>query len=95
MPTSDKQLDAKLKKVQDMREKVSASRQEADAAEAELANDVTIRQLEAEEAALQVQLDEQNERISKVKDGGSLPVVEAEEPPAPSQAADAASKKGN
>lgn len=56
MPTSNEDLNAKAEEVQSLREQVRQAESDRRTREAEVANDVTMAQLQAEEAALRARL---------------------------------------
>jgi len=75
MPTSEKELDAKRASVDKLRQQVEDARQARLAAEAEVGNDVTLAQLEAEEALLQVELDREKESAKRSNVSAAVDVM--------------------
>lgn len=73
MPTSDEDLQKKAERVQKLREQVSNAQATREQRERDLANDVTMRQLEAEEAALEARLAVAKDagKVASVKEGTS------------------------
>lgn len=81
MATSDEDLKKKQEHVARLREQVAAEEAKRVTREAELANDVTMAQLTAEEARLEAQLTaaRQANKVTAVKDGASAPLQSARE----------------
>lgn len=81
MPTSDEDLQKKSDRVQKLREQVAAEESKRTTRERELANDVTMAQLEAEEAKLEARLAATKEqgKVSAVKEGAAAPLSAAKE----------------
>ena len=80
MPTSDEDLQAKSEEVKKLREQVANVEAERVQRERALANDVTMRQLEAEEAALKARLAVAENRNATIESGEeSGPLVSAQE----------------
>lgn len=81
MPTSDEDLQKEAERVQKLREQVSNAEAKRTERERELANDVTMTQLQAEAAALEARLAVAKEagKVSSVKDGASAPLDAAKE----------------
>jgi hypothetical protein len=76
MPTSDEDLQKKAERVQKLREQVTNAEATRVQREADLANDITMRQLEAEEAALEARLAVAKEagKVANVKQGAAAPL---------------------
>lgn len=81
MPTSDEDLQAKSDEVQKLREQVAEEEAKREAREVELSNDVTMTQLQAEEANLQARLTlaKQAGKAGSVKSGAAAPLDAAKE----------------
>lgn len=76
MPTSDDDLTAKADEVQRLREQVADHERTRADRERSLSNDITMRQLEAEEASLRARLAVAKEgaKAGAVKDGAAAPL---------------------
>lgn len=76
MPTSQEELDKKAQELIKLRDKVADAEAKRFSNESELANDVTMKQLEAEEAMLSARLTvaENASKKSAVSDGAAAPL---------------------
>lgn len=76
MPTSEDDLAAKAEEVQKLRDQVTAQEATRESRERDLANDITMRQLEAEEASLRARLAVAKEgaKAGSVKEGAAAPL---------------------
>lgn len=81
MPTSDEELQRKAEAVQKLREQVTEAEAQREQRELDTANDVTMTQLEAEEAALRARLAQAKEagKVASVKSGVEAPLNAAKE----------------
>jgi hypothetical protein len=81
MPTSDEDLQKQSERVQKLREQVADAEAKRVERESSLANDVTMAQLQAEEAALEARLAVAKEagKVGNVKSGASAPLDAAKE----------------
>lgn len=76
MATSDEDLASKADSVQKLREQVQEAEAKRVMRENEISNDITMKQLEAEEASLQARLTAARDgaKVATVKDGASAPL---------------------
>lgn len=76
MPTSEEEVQNKAEEVQKLREKVADAEAQRVANEASLSNDLTMKQLEAEEAQLNARLAaaQASAKTSAVKQGVAAPM---------------------
>ncbi len=74
MPTSSEDLQAKAEEVEDLRQQVADAEADRVRREAELANEVTFKQLEAEEAALRARLAVAKQANERAEQGSSAPL---------------------
>ena len=74
MPTTDEELAKKAEHVQRLREQVAAAQAQRVSREAEVSNDITAAQLDAEEVRLQAQLDaaKHESKVASVKSGAAI-----------------------
>lgn len=81
MPTSDEAVQKKADDVQSLREKVADAEANRVTRERELSNDITMRQLEAEEARLEAALSraKQDGKVASVKAGADAPLSAIQE----------------
>src|SRR5437868_11997458 len=81
MPTSDEDLQKQQERVAKLRGQVADAEMTRETRERELSNDITMTQLEAEEAQLDARLAlaKQQGRVSAVKDGAAAPLDAAKE----------------
>ena len=81
MPTSDEDLQKQAERVQKLREQVADAEAKRTERERELANDVTMTQLQAEAAALEARLAVAKEqgKVGSVKEGASAPLDAAKD----------------
>ena len=81
MPTSDEELQRKAEAVQKLREQVAEAEAQREQRELDTANDVTMTQLEAEEAVLRARLTQAKEsaKVASVKSGVEAPLSAAKE----------------
>lgn len=81
MPTSDEDLQKQSDRVQKLREQVAAEEAKRTTRERDLANDVTMAQLQAEEAALEARLAVAKDagKVGSVKAGAAAPLEAAKE----------------
>lgn len=76
MPTSDEELQKKAEDVDKLRQQVANAEATREQREKELANDITLKQLEAEEASLKARLAVSKDagKVSNVRDGAAAPL---------------------
>lgn len=81
MPTSDEEVQKKADRVAKLREQVANAEATRVDRERELSNDITMKNLEAEEAALEARLQVAKDasKVSVVKGGASAPLDAAKE----------------
>lgn len=81
MPTSDEDLAKKADSVQKLREQVADAEAKRVERERSVSNDITMAQLESEEAALRARLAAAREasKVSTVKSGAEAPLAAAKE----------------
>lgn len=81
MPTSQEDLNKKAEAVQRLRQQVADAEAERLGRESELANDITLKQLETEEALLKARLAtvREGKKVSSVKQGAEAPLSAAKE----------------
>lgn len=81
MPTSDEDLQAQADKVEKLREQVANAEAKRTERERELSNDITMTQLQAEEAALEARLTVAKEqgKVGSVKAGAGAPLDAAKD----------------
>ena len=81
MPTSEEDLQRKAEELQKLREQVQDAETVRVEREREIANDVTMRQLEAEEAALRARLAVAKDagKVAAVKSGAAAPLEAVKE----------------
>lgn len=81
MPTSDEDLQKQSDRVQKLREQVAAEEAKRTTRERDLANDVTMAQLQAEEATLEARLAVAKDagKVASVKAGAAAPLEAAKE----------------
>lgn len=81
MPTSNEDLQKKAERLQKLREQVAAEESKRTSRESELANDVKMTEMEAEEARLEARLAAAKDagKVGSVKAGASAPLEAAKE----------------
>ena len=81
MPTSDEDLQKEMDRVQKLREQVADAEAKRVSRERELANDVTMNQLQAEAAQLEARLTVQSDssKVANVKSGAAAPIEATKE----------------
>jgi hypothetical protein len=81
MPTSDEDLQKKAEEIQKLRDQVANKEATREQREIDLANDITMKQLETEEAQLRARLNVANDaaKVSVVKDGAAAPLSAVED----------------